>query len=149
MANKPYGLYVSVGMYDKDPDIPTPVRHFTLEIERFGIRKGQELTVDEIYEKGVGTMGAMFKSMKRPSPVSLLWAPPNGQQLLFNDLKKSKLQIRVTFVRSGNHSDNPNAATLMTIDNVHIRSIKPELAHGNGGHKKFERIDAVFSKFEY
>lgn len=145
-----YGLYARVGIYDKDPNIPVPVSHYTLEIEKFGIRKGQEISADEIYEKGLGTMGAIFRAMKRPSPVTVLWSPPNGQQLLFTDLKNRKLQIEISFVRSGNRTTNPNTVGLMTLDNVRIRRIAPELANGNGGGvKKYERIDAVFSKFEF
>jgi hypothetical protein len=150
MADKSYGLYAVVGIYDKDPDIPTPVSHYTLEIESFGIRKGQELTSDEMYQKGLGMMSAMFKSMKRPSPMTLLWEPAGGQKLLFNDLKKRKLQIEISFVRAGNHTTNPNTVELMTMDNVHVRSVRPEIAPGNGkGGKRLERIEAVFSKAEF
>ncbi|GEM_PF-6206825 len=150
MAGKDYGLFAVVGIYDKDPDIPTPVSHYTLEIERFGIRKGQELTADEMFQKGLGTMGALFKSMKRPSPMSILWEPSNGQKMLFTDLRKRKLQIEISFVRSGNNTTRPNVVDLMTMDNVHIRHIMPELMNGNGsGAKRLERIEAVFTKFEF
>lgn len=150
MAGKSYGLYAVVGIYDKDPDIPTPVSHYTLEIERFGLRKGQEITADEMKEKGLGMMGAIFKAMKRPSPVSLLWEPPNGQKMLFNDIKKRKLQIEFSFVRSGNKTTNPAVVDLMTLDNVHIRHISPEVVKENGGGpKRLERIDAIFTKFEF
>lgn len=147
MAGKDYGLFAIVGVYDKDPIYPEPTMHLTLEIERFGIRKGQELTADEMFQKGLGTMGAMFKSMKRPSPMSMLWTPPNGQQMLFSGIKKSKLQIEIRFVRSGNNTDHPSSSGLMTMDNVHIRSVHPEFPKGKGS-PKMERIDAVFTKFE-
>ncbi|HEY8561562.1 MAG TPA: hypothetical protein VIL74_14395 [Pyrinomonadaceae bacterium] len=150
MAGKDYGLYAVVGIYDKDPDIPTPTSHYTLEIERFGIRKGQELSSDEMYTKGIGTMGAIFKAMKRPSPMSIVWAPSSGQKMLFTDLKKRKLQIEISFVRSGNRTTNPNVVDLMTMDNVRVRSVAPELVKANGsGMQKMERIDAVFTKFEF
>jgi hypothetical protein len=96
-------------------------------------------------------MAKLLKMMKRPSPMTLLWFPPEGQKLLFTDLKRRKLQIDFSFVRSGNQTNHPVVMPLLTLDDVHITSISPEIIKGNGNGKKqkYERIDAHFSKIEY
>lgn len=147
MADKDYGLFVSVGIYDIDPVINDTTRNYTLEMESFGIRKGQEITADQINENGSAYMVRILNSMKRPSPFSLLWKPPEGQKLLFADIRRRKLRIKVSFVSSGNNTNNPNVMRLFTVDNVRIMRILPEAKAGRV-KSKYERIEATFSKFE-
>lgn len=146
MANKDYGLYASVGVYEF-PEVNSPTRNYTLDMEAFGIRKGLELTVDEISARG-STMVAMIKAMKRPSPMTLLWQPCKEQQGLFAEIRGKKLRIELSFVRSGNNTPRPDVVSLLTIDNVRIQRIHHDSPIGNGSKAKYERIDAHFSKFD-
>ena len=147
MADKSYGIYVSVGIYDIDPVINDTTRHYTLELEAFGVRKGQEITADQIDERGSAYMVRILNAMKRPSPFSLLWKPPEGQKLLWADIRRRKLRIKVSFVSSGNNTNNPTVMPLFTVDNVRISRILPEAKPGSA-KSKYERIETTFSKFE-
>jgi hypothetical protein len=146
MADKNYGIYVSVGIYEY-PEVDETTRHYTLELESFGVRKGQEITADQIDERGSASMVRFLNSMKRPSPFSLLWKPPQGQKLLWADIRRRKLRIKVSFVSSGNNTNNPTVMPLFTVDNVRIARILPEMRAGSA-KSKYERIDTTFSKFE-
>jgi hypothetical protein len=145
MADKDYGLYAQVGIYEF-PWIDRTTRHYTLDMEAFGVRKGQELTVDQINEGGSAYMVRLLNSMKRPSPISLLWEPTPEKQGLFNEIRRKKLRIEISFVSSGNNTTQPKVESLMVIDNVRISRILYEPK--NGSQRRLERIEGVFNKIE-
>lgn len=145
MADKDYGLYAEVGIYEI-PGANHTTRNYTLDMEAFGVRKGQELTVDQIKESGSANMVRLLNAMKRPSPFSLLWEPTDVKQGLFAEIRRKKLRIVISFVSSGNNTTHPKVETLMVIDNVHISRILHEPKNGSKG--KFERIEGIFTKID-
>lgn len=135
-----FELAARVGVY-LDVDFET-TRHYTLYITNFGIRKGQELSGNNINDNGIRGLVEMMKKMKRPTPMTLLWTPPNGQQLLFADIRRKKLRIEFSFVRYGN--GQVQVKSLLTLDKVKIVNISKESI----GRVRQERIDARFSEIE-
>jgi hypothetical protein len=136
-----FELCARVGVYF-DVDFETTM-HYTIYPITFGIRKGQELSGNNINDNGISAIANIMKKMKKPAMMTMLWAPSSGQQLLFNDIKRKKMRFEFSFVRYGG-SSQVNVKSLVTFDNVWLVNILSE----GFGKSKTQRINARFSKIE-
>lgn len=119
---------------NKDPDTKG-VGVFLERIESVGVWPGEELFNSETCPDGILTkITNHFKRMKRPSPMTFTWKPPEGKRMLFHNIKNRKLSVMI-----GVNRNNDSAAWGLQFTEVDIFRISKS--------RKGETIEATFKDF--
>ena len=138
-----------VGVYNPDFSDDEPQSHYFVNLSGFGIRKGQELFVPErVKDGGLTGIVQILKDLEKPAPMTLLWMPPEGQKMLFNGFRRSKLQFKITFGAWGARDQIEGEWTL-TLDGARITHISRDRKKVKENTFKYERIDARFKEISF
>ena len=119
---------------EKDPDTKG-VSNLLERVESVGIWQGKEVFNAEKCPDGILTdVANYFKKMKRPSPMTLTWRPPQGEKMYFHKIKNRTMSMRVMI----NKNDDSASWALQFLE-VSITRIRDS--------KQIQRIDASFKDF--
>jgi hypothetical protein len=138
-----------IGTYNKEFSDDEPQSHYFVNLMSFGIRKGQELFVPQrVKDGGLTAMVQIMKSLERPTPMTLLWSPPEGQKLLFQHFKPLKLKFEITFGVWG-ASQQIEAEWVLTLDRARISHLSFDKKQVKDNTFKYQRVDARFKEINF